>query len=148
MNMRLVIYISGTLTCTFYSVSRDSSSARLEIIDLKQLLKDAEDRRLTDLEHSEKAAEARRVADLQAAEARRAADLQAAEERRIRDLERAETAAEARRLTDLERAEKRVHGLEELLRSIIGIILHRSSLPLPLTSISSVKMPEIPSPRQ
>src|ERR1700735_1749508 len=116
------IYISGTLTCTFYSVSRDSSSARLEIIDLKQLLKDAEDRRLTDLEHSEKAAEARRVADLQAAEARRAADLQAAEERRaadlqaaeerrIRDLERAETAAEARRLTDLERAEKRVHGL-------------------------------------
>jgi hypothetical protein len=49
------------LTRTFYSVSRDSSSAQREIQHLKQLLKDAEGRRAADLDRAEKAAEARRI---------------------------------------------------------------------------------------
>jgi exonuclease VII large subunit len=142
------LYIQQSLTVTFYSVSRDSSDARQEIIDLKQQLHDAEEHRLTDLEH----AEARLAADLQAAEEHRLTDLEraeaAAEARRLRHLERAETAAEARRLADLERTEKCVREVEELFGSILSIILHWPFLPLPLTSVSSAKRPEIPSPRR
>src|ERR1700734_2542684 len=113
-------YIYGMLTRTFYSVSRDSSSARPEIEHLKQLLRDAEDRHLTALERAEKAAEARRACDLQAAEARRLSDLERAE-RRVREVEER---AEKRIREVEERAEKLVHEVEELLRTILGIVYH------------------------
>jgi len=53
-------------------------------------------------------------------------NLKDAEDHRLTDLEHSEKAAEAHHLTNLEHADKHVHEVEELLRSIIGIILQLS----------------------
>jgi hypothetical protein len=98
-----------------FAVSGIFSGARLENENLKQLLKDVEDR-----------AEERRLLDLKVAEERRLLDLKAAEERRLSDLkvaeERAEKllkAAEDHLQVSEERAERR-------LQSTLGIIYPRS----------------------